>query len=232
MKKGLYLILIFLSLAEIAYSQSYFNGEEIRQELIKEIRMRVGDDAEIVVSRSIQDFSFPQTNVSFTFDLGNSESKYLNGNFMVGIEFRKESELLRRIEVPARVKIYRNLLVANRTIAQGEIITNENTSIERKELPPNVSDGDCLLENLLGKSASHSIVRGSVITQKSISEPFVIRRGDKVRIVVLSGMISISTNGTALQDARPGETVRCIRDGLRSVLLGIADKDGSVVISN
>lgn len=232
MKKGLYIILIFLSLAGVVYSQSFFIGEEIRQELIKEIRMRVGDDAEIIVSRSIQDFSFSPSDVSFSFDFGNSESQPLNGNFMVGIEFRKGNELLRRIEVPARVKIYRNLLVANRTIAQGELITNENTSIERKELPPNVRNEDCLPENLLGKSASHSIVRGSIITQKSVSEPYAIRRGDKVRIVVLSGMISISTNGTALQDARPGETVRCVRDGFRSVLIGIAAKDGSVIISN
>lgn len=232
MKKGLNIIFIFLSLAEIVHSQSYFVGKEIRQELIKEIRMRVGDDAELVVSRSIQDFSFPQNNVSFTFDFGNSESKSLNGNFMVGIEFRKGSELLRRIEVPARVKIYRNLLVANRTIAQGEIITSDNTRIERKELPLNVSKEDCLPENLLGKAASHSIVRGCIITQKSVSEPFAIRRGDKIRIVVLAGRISISTNGTALQDARPGETVRCVREGLRSVLIGIAAKDGSVIISN
>ncbi|MGQ9818531.1 MAG: flagellar basal body P-ring formation chaperone FlgA [Candidatus Kapaibacteriales bacterium] len=232
MKESFCIFIIFLSLADSLYSQSYFGGEKIRQELIKEIRMRVGDDAEIIVSQSIQDISFPLSNVFYTFVFASSDSRYLNGNFMAGIEFRNGSELLRRIEVPARVKIYRNLLVAKRTISQGEIISNENTNIEKKELPQNVTYEECIPDNLLGKTASHSIVRGSVITKKLVSEPFAIRRGDKVRIVVLSGMISITTNGTALQDARPGESLRCVRDGTRLVLSGIAAKDGTVIITN
>lgn len=232
MTNFVYLLILILSSFELAQSQIYFRGETIRDNLINEIRKRVGEDAEISVPPSIQDFAFQDKNVEYLFDFGSADGRKLNGNFMVGIEFRNSQKLLRRVEVPARVKIYRSLLVASRTINQGEEITAENTFIKRMILPPNIEEEDCIPEELFGKNALHSIVRGSVITRKVVAEPFAIRRGEKVRIVVLSKTISIMANGTALQDARAGEPVRCLRDGSRSVLLGIAAKDGTIIITN
>lgn len=232
MKSLVYIFTLLFCLSMRAYSQTKFSGEAIRSHLMEEIRLRVGDDAEIVVSQSIQDLFFPEKDVTYLFDFESGNSKILCGNFIVGVEFRFGTKLLRRIEVPARVRIYRDLLVATKTIRQGEIISTDNTTISRKEVPPYVSEEEINPEQLVGRPAFYSIVRGSVITRKMVSENLAIRRGERVRILVILGGISIATNGTALQDARAGETIRCLRDGSRSVLTGLASKDGSIVIIN
>ncbi len=224
------LICVFPSLPIICSGQSNFSGKELREILNDEIRMRVGKDAEIAISKSIPDIVFNEKNVQVIFDFG-SETE-LNGNFVVGIEFRSGKGLLRRIEVPVRVKIFRDVLVAKETIRQGSELTFENCIVERRPIPSNTKFEDLNPDELLGKVARHSIVRGSIISRNLLSEPFAVHRGEKVKIVVLSGKVSVITVGTALQDAGVGEQVRVRREGTQTVISGFAAKDGSVIISN
>ncbi len=227
------LLLIFCLLCSIpinVWSQTNFPGEQLSQMLYEEIRARVGKDAEISVSKSIPNLTFREKNVQVEFDFASDAE--LNGNSIVGIEFYSQNNLLRRLEVPVRVKIFAEVLVARETIKQGEEITLENCTIERRAIPTNVEPEETYSEKLLGKVARHSIVRGSVVTQNLLSEPFAVRRGEKVKIVVLSGKVSVIAVGTALQDASVGERVRVRRDGTQVVVTGYATKDGAVIITN
>lgn len=229
---GLFLLVfsIFCSLPVDCRSQTNFSGEELHQMLDEEIRARVGKDAEIAISKSIPNLMFKEKNVKVEFDFGYDTE--LNGNFIVGIEFYSQNNLLRRIELPVRVKVFTEVLVARETIKQGEEITPENCALERRAVPPNVKPQEVSPNELLGKVARHSIVRGSIVTQNLITEPFAVRRGEKVKIVVLSGKVSVIAIGTALQDANAGERVRVRRDGTQVVITGYATKDGAVVITN
>jgi flagella basal body P-ring formation protein FlgA len=224
------ILCIFCSVQVNCWAQTNFSGEELSRMLYEEIRMRVGKDAEIAVSKSIPNITFREKNVQVEFEFGSDAE--LNGNSIVGIEFYSQNNLLRRLEIPVRVRIFADVLVARETIKQGDEITLENCIVERRAIPSNVEPEEIYPDALVGKVARHSIVRGSVVTQNLLTEPFAVRRGEKVKIVVLSGKVSVIAVGTALQDASVGERVRVRRDGTQVVVTGYATKDGAVVITN
>jgi flagella basal body P-ring formation protein FlgA len=69
--------------------------------------------------------------------------------------------------------------------------------------------------------------------EKAQSSEIVIRRGENVRIVVVSGSVQVSAAGTALQDAAEGDLIRVRRNGTRSkILQGTAGADGNIYISS
>lgn len=226
----LIIICISCSLPVVCWSQTNFSGEELSQMLHEEIRARVGKDAEIAISKSIPNLIFKEKNVQVEFDFGSNAE--LNGNSIVGIEFYSWNNLLRRIEIPVRVRIFAELLVAKETIKQGEEVTLENCAVERRAVPSSIKLEETSPDKLLGKVARHSIVRGSIVTRNLLTEPFAVRRGEKVKIVVLSGKVSVIAVGTALQDANVGERIRVRRDGTQVVVTGYASKDGAVIITN
>ncbi len=210
------------------YSQSVFFGNEIKDKLFLLIQNKVGKDAEIILPKVISDFSFPQKNVSIIFDFGN---QLLSGNIFVAIEFWHNENKLRRVEIPVRIKLVKDVLVAKRAINRGEVISSENVNVERRELPSNLEPDKISFDIIFGKTAKYNIVRGTILTEELVQEPFAIRRGDKVKVVVLSGKVQISTYGIALNDANTGEQVRVRREGSGNILIGLASRDGCVVMS-
>ncbi len=221
---------VILPWAKPLYSHTHFNSQDIQKALYEQISSMVGSEAEIAISNVIPSLTFRENGVTYNFDFGNKT--LLTGNSIVGVEFRHNGNLLRRIEVPVRVKIYKNVLVAKNTIRKGEEISFENSIIERRELPPNVELSEIEPKLLFNKVARYNIISGSIITTKLLTEPFAIRRGEKVKVVVLNGKISVTTYGTALDDAGCGEKVRIRLDATKATVTGLAAKDGCVIITN
>lgn len=223
------LLTLFFIFASIKLNaQTVFIGEEIKEKLISELRELVGKDAEIILPKIVSNFSFPQNNVTVTFDFGN---QILSGNIFVGIEFWHNENKLRRVEIPVRIKLVKEVLVAKKMISRGETISDENTLVERKELPSSINPEDIKSELILGKIAKYSIVKGTILSKDLVQEPLAIRRGEKVRVVVLSGKVQINTYGVALNDANAGEQVRVRREGNGGIIIGLASSDGCVIVS-
>lgn len=210
------------------YGQTYFRGDEIKQKLEVALRERVGYDAEIMLPRIISDYSFPQKNVELKFDFGN---QVLSGNVFIAIEFWSNNTKLRRVELPVRIKLVKEVLVAKTTITKGEKITSENCIFEKKEIPSNVDPRNTDLELVYDKVAKYNIIKGTIITKDLVQEPFAVRRGERVKVVVLSGKVQISTYAVALNDANAGEQVKVRREGNGAILVGLATTDGNVVIA-
>lgn len=223
-----YLIIALLLSSFQMNAQSVFLGNEIKEELMLKIRERVGKDAEIILPKIISDYTFPQKGVSFSFDFGN---QILSGNIIIGIEFWHNGNKLRRVEIPVRIKLVRDVLVAKTTINRGEVISLENVVVERKEIPSNLNPESTNYETILGKVAKYNLIKGTILSNELVQEPLAVRRGEKVRVVVLSGKVQISTYGIALNDANAGEQVRVRREGNGGILVGLASSDGYVIIS-
>lgn len=230
MKLGKFILMLFAFLIAfvVTKAQTSFSDELIKEQLYRELRNKVGNEAEILLPKYIGQYSFRENNVVVGFDFGN---QVLSGNIIVGIEFWHNNQKLRRVEVPVRIKLYKEVLVAKKTISRGEQINLENCNVEKKEIPSSIEPNKTEFETIIGKEAKYFIVKGTIVTKDLVQDPFAIRRGEKVRVVVLSGKVQINAYGIALNDANAGETVRVRREGNNSVLVGLASKDGYVIIS-
>jgi len=228
MRRFAEILLVFILIVGTSFAQTCFTGEQIRELLLDELRSRVGTEAEIVLPKVTENYYFQQSNVEVRFAFGEQN---LVGNVLVGVEFRKNEALLRRVELPVRIKYFLRVLVAQRTINRGEAITEENTRLETREISSHIDLSSIVVREAYGKVAKHYLVKGSIITSDKLQDGIAIRRGDRVQVVVLSGSIKIITSGIALDDANAGEAVRVRRDKTNIVLSGIASADGYVVIT-
>jgi len=80
---------------------------------------------------------------------------------------------------------------------------------------------------LAGRRLRRGVGPGQDLSVSALEEPFVFRRGDRVRLVLARGGTNLSADGTALEDGLPGRRVR-LRGPFGNDLRGLVLPDSSV----
>jgi len=210
------------------FSQSSFSGERLKQACIDYIYDKVGNDAEISISSKIDDQKFTASGVIAKL---RGEENSLKGNTNVAIEFLLDDKLVKRVQVPVRIKLWKEVPVAKESIHRGEVITEEDLLLEKKDIT-NFSNSEIVaFEEILNSKAKRNISESSIITSSFIEKGNMINKGDKVQLVVQTGNIRIQAFGEALQDAGENDMLRVRREGTKTILQGRVASDGTVIIS-
>lgn len=223
------LLAVSICLTVSAEAQAYFSGERLRQAVISYAEKTVGKDAEVLVALRIPDQGFQESGVSAKCS-GSKES--LRGATNVAIEFSVSGRVVRRIQVPVQVKIYRDVAVATSTIGYSSPLSKQQFTIERRDVTAYPENDLLSPDDISGTTARRSIQKGSVITRSSITEAGGVRRGMSATIIVQAGSVIIRTRGSVLNDATLGETVRVMREGTNSIITGILQENNTVYIGN
>jgi len=227
--KNYIIVLLVLFLQAEAWSASTFSGERLRQGCLDYIYSNLGEDVQVSIAGLLQDQSFDEDDVEAAFV---ADMKSLRGNTFVIIEFRKDTKLLRRVQIPVRIKIYREAPVAVDNIGKDKELTEDDITYQKLNVTYYSDDEFPSTEEIVGSKAGRNINRGSIITRSLLKDESMIHKGEKVSIVFETGAISIRATGTALQDAVIGSAIRIRRDNSNSVLQGHVTKEGTVLISS
>jgi flagella basal body P-ring formation protein FlgA len=225
---ALFITITFLTAVGVLTAKSTFTAERLKQSCYNYIESLVGKSAEISIAGSIRDQLFEESGITARCT-GSAES--FKGNCFVCVEFYQGSKLVKRLQIPARVRFYQETPIARNAIMGGSLIGSDDIKLEKREITNYQSKEIPILDDLIGKTARGNISKGSIITRSSIKEEPAVKRGGKVLIVVQAGAVRISSMGEALQDAVPGQSVRVKREGSQTILQGIAAMDGSVFIN-
>ncbi|MFA5985036.1 MAG: flagellar basal body P-ring formation chaperone FlgA [Methylococcaceae bacterium] len=134
-----------------------------------------------------------------------STDQFKAGRTSVGI--RCDGEIKWTVYASALVKIYLPVIVLNQAVQRGELIRPGILSTERKEISSIRNDYVTQPEQVENKQASRYLPAGSIISLRSLVEPLVIKRGDKVTISAGSNAFSIKMNGQAMRDGVKGELI-------------------------
>lgn len=129
------------------------------------------------------------------------------GQNSLPIEIAVDGEVYRTVSVPVRVKVLASVPVATKAITSGEEISSANVSIEERDITALPSD-TILGEPKPGWTARVPITDGAILRQSWVSDPPAIHSGDVVSVVVISGAVTLSDKGTAVQEGRPGDLIK------------------------
>lgn len=216
-----------LSSQETFAGNSTFPGVRLTAACQNYILSKVKDDAQVTISREIEDVIFNEDGVSAKC-VGKAAS--FRGNCFVVIEFYKNGNLIKRLEIPVRVKLFREVPKVVSSLPRAKEISESDIIFEKTDIT-NYRDEDLLGKNeVIGAKLKRNISEGTVITRAFIEEEMTISRGEKIVIISESGAVRIRTSGEALQDGVVGKTIRIRREGTRSVLHGCIARDGTVFI--
>lgn len=132
------------------------------------------------------------------------------------------------IFIPVQIKITRDLIISARPLAHGQIIHAEDIAKQRTETTQNI--GITNEKQVLGKVLRYSLSSGSILRTDMLRDPYSVKQGQSVRLIVRGSSFTLSSTGIALNNASEGETVQ-VRTASGRVISGIAGEEGSVQIN-
>lgn len=220
------LILIIAGGNSFLHGKSTFSADRIKSACEAYIKDNLGGNAEVSFMQAVKDQQFAEDDVSASIS---SDPGRLKGICRIKLAFTKDNVILREYEVSLRIRIIREMAVAARTIRSGEKISAGDYEIRPVDVAAYSESELIQPAELDDATAARIIPSGTVFTRTLLGNPRLIRKGDKVIIVVISGAVRIRTTGFAMQDASAGETIKIKYNG--SILTGRAAMDGSIVLA-
>jgi len=110
--------------------------------------------------------------------------------------------------VPARVKLYRDVVVVTRPLTrQGEVTLADVALVERDV--GLLSQGYLSsLDQVIGTKVTRNVLPDQVLTPQHLELAEVVRKGDQVVISARATSINVRMPGEALADGAPGQQIR------------------------
>ncbi len=106
--------------------------------------------------------------------------------------------------------------VLARAIDKGEVISLGDLALEPRA--PGLARGALPPDAVIGMEATRRLAMGSVLRQPDVGVPEMIRRGDRVRILLRKDGLSIATTGRALSGGGQGNPIRVVCDSTNRTL--------------
>lgn len=134
------------------------------------------------------------------------------------------------IFVSAVIKTFENVIVLTRPVQRGEIITRQHLSLERMDVSNTRGDYVTEFEQVENKEAARNLPSGAILGLKSIAEPPLVRRKDKVTINSGESGFAVEMTGTALMDGAKGQLIRVKNESSGRIISGTVVAPGMVLV--
>lgn len=113
---------------------------------------------------------------------------------------------VRNIWVSARIKVFREAVVALNSLRMNDKITKDDVKVMRMETR-DVADTLGSAEEAVGMLARRPIAAGTVIKRDYIKPQVIVKRGERIVVSVENERLKVKSMGTAVGDGSRGETV-------------------------
>lgn len=133
-----------------------------------------------------------------------------------------------QIYVPVRLSIAIPLVTATRSLTRGEVIGAADVSTSLIELQRFRKEGYSEVEQVVGAKVKRVVRPGDVVERGDIC---AVCRNEKVVIKATQDGMTITTQGTALQDGASGEQVRVKNDKSQRIIEGIVTGIAEVTVA-
>jgi len=120
----------------------------------------------------------------------------------------------------AKVHIYESVVVTNRVMAAGELVTPEVIHVEKKEIsalmPGYITDS----KKPIGFIIKRMTNSGTILEESMLDKPVIIQSGSMIHITATVGDASVQTQGVALQDGKEGQAIRVRNTVTKKIVSG------------
>ena len=140
------------------------------------------------------------------------------GNAFALVELVRDGKVQRRTFVRVELLAVHEVLVAQRDLAKGDIITRGDLELE----PRIGGEGIALASiSLVGAAVLDAVEAGQAIDGSTVELPTPIARGTAVKVVIRVGGARIESHGRLEASARPGERVHVRVRATRKIVKGL-----------
>jgi len=127
----------------------------------------------------------------------------------------------KKLFIRARVEVFSKVVVAQKGIKRGEIITDEDLALEERDIAMLPQKYFEKLEQVVETEAKTTIPKESTIFEWMIKEIPLVHRGDEVSILVTAPDLVVKTKGMVLEDGYLDKKIKVKRVESNKTLEGI-----------
>ncbi len=149
-----------------------------------------------------------------------------SGNTTVGVRCLGRSPWL--IYVPARVKVYRDVVVTTRAVPRNTVVGNQDIELEQRDVSGLTAGYLEAPAKALGRVARRPMPIGAIIEPSALQNRRLVRRGERVTILANAGRLAVQMKGKALMDGASGDRVRVKNLSSGRVVEGTVTKNGAI----
>lgn len=132
--------------------------------------------------------------------------------------------------VPAEIKVFEAVLVANHNMNRGTLLDASHFSVQEMDISQlrrtPLFDG----EEAIGKELKYSLTAGSPLSLEALQLPKVVQRGDMVQLVAETETLQVRQQAEALEDGEVGKVIDVRNSSSRLVVQAVVVAAGKVKI--
>ncbi len=148
----------------------------------------------------------------------------------LGVRAWSQGRITHRHTVTVHPMIKTDIVVPRRDIHRGDVLHDEDCSVESRWLTPIQAGTMCSLVGAVGRVAGSTVKAGEPLKTKHVKRELVIKRGDRVMVRCLVGGVVITMEAEAKSDGAEGEPVELRKLGERDTFFGTVTGPGSALI--
>lgn len=156
----------------------------------------------------------------------NQDQTGFGGN--ISVKAACDSGKVWSVHVAAQVTIYREIPIALRDIARGEVISQVHITTNIVNVSSIRQAFLADTQAIVGKEAKRNIGSGEPFRTALLDAPTAVKRGELVTLESLAGSIKVSSSGTAMADGRVGQKIRVRNNSSERIISGVVISQGLV----
>lgn len=151
------------------------------------------------------------------------------GNRTIGVKCQMPTDWT--VYVPVKVKVLKKVVVATRPLAARQVLSRQDLQIQMMDISE-LNQGYLLkVSDVVGRQLKYPLAAGAAFTPRSLKLQKVVRRGEQILLVAATSAMEVRMNGTALEDASVGETIKVKNSSSQRVVEGVVEAPGIVKVT-
>jgi len=151
------------------------------------------------------------------------------GNTTVGVRCHTPAPWL--IYVPARVRLYRPVVVTTRALPRKSVLAKTDIKVERRDVGGLTAGYLDDAAQAAGRVLSRPMAIGAIVDPRALENQRLVRRGDRITIIAKAGSLTVQVAGKSLMDGASGERIRVKNLSSGRVVEGSVTGSGMVSVA-
>jgi len=157
---------------------------------------------------------------TLTCQMGLPRQAARGGNISGLMNFRVDGEEWKKIRFSARVDIYADVLVARHYLKRHQQIQADDIQVENRNIALLSPDVLTQEKEALGKRTTLTVNPSEVLRETMVEIPPVVKKGDRVILLVENDHFRITTMGEVKESGRKGERVKLVNLSSKKEVVG------------
>jgi flagella basal body P-ring formation protein FlgA len=145
-------------------------------------------------------------------------------------EIYVDGELEKTLMAKAQVEAYVEVVVADRDLARGRLLSAADFRLEKRALSQMRRAPLLDVNNAAGLLARNPIYVGEVITERHLQQRVLIKRNEFATVKTRVGDLVVTGRARALADGHEGDVIMLVNPASEKEFSGVVQPDGTVVV--